>query len=149
MKTITSLLVTLFMLIVPVTLPSHAGCGCSEEKEEEEVLYGTWINEEYDETMGIGKVVINPEGTYEAMANIDGNDPELSGVFTISAAWDDSDGNFWYKINLESAEVLTGYFLVLISEGGATLTISQSDNDNPESIDPDNIQDELMTYYSL
>ena len=149
MKSITSLLVIMFLLIVPVTLPSHAGCGCGDEKEPEEPLYGTWVNEEYDKTINIGKVVVYPDGTYAATASKDEHDPVLSGEFFINDVWDDSDGNIWYEINVESAELSSNHYMIKIGVGGTTLTILQSDNYDPENIDTDNIKDNVKIYYSL
>ena len=149
MKSITSLLIIMFLLIVPVTLPSHAGCGCGDEKYEEEPLYGTWVNEEYDKTMEIGKVVINPDGTYEATANNNERDPKLGGEFFISNVWDDSDGNIWYEINVESADLSSNHYMIKIGYGGTTLTILQSDNYESEDIDPENKKNEVFIYYAL
>ena len=149
MKSITSLLIIMFLLIVHVTLPSHAGCGCGDEKYEEEPLYGTWVNEENDKTTEIRKVVINPDGTYEATTNIGGRDPEFSGEFSISDVWDDSDANIWYEINIESAELSSNHYMIKIGYGGTTLTILQSADYDQGGIDSNNIKDELGTFNSL
>ena len=106
-------------------------------------------NKVYDKTMEIGKVVINPDGTYEATANNDERDPKLSGEFFISDVWDDSDGNIWYEINVESAELSSNHYMIKIGYGGTTLTILQSDNYDPEDIDPENKKDEVIIYYAL
>jgi len=75
-------------------------CSCVSNRyrpTNNEEMYGTWINEEYNSCVFPGKLVVNPDRTWEMFVSISDSDPFSTGKFLITDKWTDEEGNVWYK----------------------------------------------------
>lgn len=70
--------------------------------KEDEELFGTWINTEYDETLLMSKVVIEPDGSWDEYKMSFGDEKYFKCEYTVREKWTDSDGNTLYKIIIKS-----------------------------------------------
>ena len=85
-------------LVFVVVLARCATSNKTYKKAFKEEVVGTWINPDY-ENWGDhwAKVVIKPDGMYEAYPNAQDTDFAF-GKITITDRWTDSEGNIYYKL---------------------------------------------------
>jgi beta-lactamase regulating signal transducer with metallopeptidase domain len=145
---LTAFLVSLILLLTmrPVTATTNSGSPRGEAPYE--LLYGRWINEEYDrawyECIGTpihAKLVFDPDGTWHEYRTLD--TPEYSyvgsnGTFIVAEYWMDIMGNHWYKVFVRYPLCYAKlYYLCRIDRSGDTLDMSRNDADYPSRIDRD------------
>jgi hypothetical protein len=72
---------------------------------------------------------------------------KLSGTFTVTKRWTDSNGNLWTKLNYFIPEYnTTGYELMKLNKAGTILEGVFSSNHYPTEIDP-NAPGYYLSYY--
>jgi hypothetical protein len=111
-----------------------------------ELLYGRWINEEYDRAwkemdcpFRSAKIVLTNNGTCHLFQCID--TPEYShigsnGTFVITDSWMDLRGNYWYKVfQRYPMGYERWYNLYRIDRSGSVLEINRSDAAYPTALD--------------
>ena len=92
-----------------------------------ELLYGTWVNEDYNEVWWPwGKVTFNPDGTFAYYGKSNDTKPTKFGTFILKDSWIDSEGNMWiledeYVGPYFEGKKVSKYVLNKISTSGATL----------------------------
>ena len=147
MKTRTLILVVLIIAVLII-----AG-SCATEKlatKKSETLYGTWINENYNNSTGIikhfAKEIRNPDGTFAFYNNEFDTNPLFIGKFIITDSWTDSEGNIWFKEEYYIGAYFEGkkvseLGLTKISNSGKTLerVITGPRGGYPIEIDPTNV----------
>ena len=105
--------------------------------KEDEELFGTWINAEYDEITKYSKIVIKPDGKleyYNATFYTDFDE----GEFVISNKWVDSKGDIWYTVSEEIPLYMIRYkSLYKLSNSGKTLQTIFNTREYPTEMDPD------------
>ena len=122
------------ILILALAVVIIAGSCATEKKayvaKENEELYGTWINEDYNNTTGIirhyAKEIRNPDGTFALYLNEFDTKPYMIGKSIITDSWTDSEGNIWFKEEYYIGAYFEGkkvseYRLTKISNSGRTL----------------------------
>ena len=97
MKNKTFILVLILVLGVIVIVGSCATGKKAYIATADEVLYGTWVNPDYDDYHYSAKFIFNPDGTYEGYAKTDSTRYYYYGDYVINDKWIDSDGCIWYK----------------------------------------------------
>jgi hypothetical protein len=134
--------------------------GCATGKNayvatENEELYGTWVNPEYDDTAGgqPGRMVIK-NGTYEIFALTNITRWLIRGEYTITNKWTDSEGNVWYNYKVTKLWYQTGvtrtdplYGLAKISDSGRTLERAYSGINYPQELNPEALEFTYQIHY--
>ena len=121
--------------------------------QDNEELYGTWVNPEYDEKGIMAKWVLKPDGTFDAYSKSNSNRVFEVGTFSIAAKWSDSNGNVcykYYKTNMDTGATKNPfryYFLVKIHKDGNKIEELWSSTDYPTEFDPDNLRYNLWVFY--
>ncbi len=148
----------LSILVLVLALLIIAGSCATGKKayvaKNDEVLYGTWINPEYDEESFPAKIVIKPDGTWDEYAMSKSNRPFGVAEYTITDKWTDSEGTIWYKIihtffdEKSVKDFDTYYFLLKIDKTGNVYKALLSSTDYPTEFDPDNLRYNYNIRYS-
>ncbi len=137
--------------------------GSSKKKLSTEEAYeihaGTWINEGDNPDQSYvwpAKIIIKPDGTYEAHYEVNSKTLPTTGKITIIDCMVDSDDNIWMKVNNDwnkSNRKATLYQIVKISSSKTTMEVFASEKegwygkDYPTDLKP---QDTLhINYYIL
>ena len=97
MKTRTYVSILILVLTVLIILGSCATGKKAYVAKEDEELYGTWINTDYDEAVTYSKIIIKSDGTYNEYASSYSDVPIIIGDFTINDKWAESDGSIFYE----------------------------------------------------
>ena len=142
------------LLIVPV-LVSHPISADDREyiMQDNEELYGTWINPDYDETFNDGKIIHEPDGVLRAYDSATSKKDAWNAKYTITDRWVDVEGNIWYKWLLTEAKrgaiSDTDEYCCLskISDSGRVQERSISSYDYPTEIKPDSFKYDYRIYY--
>ena len=141
----TLILVVLIMAVLIIAGSCATGKKAFVAKENEE-LYGTWVNKEYNNKgMYYAKHIINADGTinlytFDYSTRVYENDK-----YIITDKWYDTIGNIWYKAIIteraSSAVKTTNpiYTLAKISNAGKILETVKSGYDYPTELDPDTL----------
>jgi hypothetical protein len=142
MKTRTLVSIVILVLTVLIIIGSCATSKKAYVAKEDEELYGTWVNPEYDNTSAgePGRMIIK-NGTYEIYGLSNITRWLIQGEYTITDKWTDSDGNVWYKYMVTKLWYQTGvtrtdplYGLAKISNSGRTLERVYSGIDYPREL---------------
>ena len=64
---------------------------------EDEPLYGTWANEEYNEESDAGMYIYYPAGRGLSYGKTTDPEPRYECRFTIEEKWTDKEGNIYYR----------------------------------------------------
>jgi len=146
MKTRTLASIMILVLAVLIIAGSCATGKKAYVAQEDEELYGTWVNKEYNDWHYHAKHVINADGTIFLYPT--DNSPRLieEDKYIITDKWHDSEGNIWYKAIItyqvqKSIEKTTPtYVLAKISNSGNILETVKSGVDYPTELSPDALQ---------
>ena len=129
MKTRTLILV---VILIFATLVLFAG-----KKVTIDVIYGTWVNSDYNEKGQFAKTINNPDGTYELYSKDTDTEPDWTCKFTVKDSWHDRKGNLWVKSTFVTDETgFSGYMLSKYSKDGATWENVWSAGDYPAEMSP-------------
>jgi hypothetical protein len=71
--------------------------------KEDEVLFGTWINTDYNDNWRRARIIWTSKKTFGESKWSHSELPGLDGAFTINDKWTDSDGNTFYKITFTAS----------------------------------------------
>ena len=104
--------------------------------KDNEPLYGTWINMDYD-TRPPQKLVYNPDGTAWSSMLAKSKKPEWRIKYLIIGKWKDSNGNIMYKSHWVGDWGEEAFQLSRISNSGNTLEYMFSHDDYPKEINPE------------
>jgi hypothetical protein len=106
--------------LVAVATVILAGCATFKEQyvpEDNEVIYGTWTNENYNEGTDLVKLVMNPDLTYEQYNTFRDLPPYFKGKYVIEKKWSDDEGNTWYWVK-KFMRSKTKYELAVVTADG-------------------------------
>ena len=97
MKSRKSILSSVVVLMVAVLVVSCA--TKTHVPTEDEPLYGTWLNEEYEESTDEGSMrIFYPDGKVMHYGKKSDPEPRWECRFTIEEKWTDQEGNICYKV---------------------------------------------------
>ena len=152
MKNKTFILVVILILAVLIITISCATGKKAYVASENEELYGTWVNKDYNNSNHPAKHILNADGTFKLYTADYSTRVYQEGKFTITDKWSDSVDNIWYKFiitewvagSIKSTEPI--YFLTKISNSGKILETVKSGIDYPTELSPDVL---LSTYNIL
>ena len=137
MKTRTLVAILIVVIAVLVLVGSYVMAQDAYVLKEDEEIFGTWINTDYDEIRKYSKVVIKPDGKSEYYNATTYSDFD-KGEFVISNKWVDSIGNIWYTVSEEIPLYMIHYkSLYKLSNFGRTLQTIFNTREYPTEIDPD------------
>ena len=147
----TSLFISTMIIVITVLIIAGSfatGQDAYMVKEDEE-LFGTWINTEYDETLLMSKVVIEPDGSWDEYKMSSGDEKYFKCEYTVKEKWTDSDGNTLYKIIIKSigSDYVPYYVISKINKTGDVYEDLVSNLDMPEEFDPDDMLLHYRIYY--
>jgi hypothetical protein len=136
---------SLVALVLSVSLLVFTGNLLAEEKayepKENEEIYGTWVNEKYDDLQtGEGKHArwdYNSDGTWATYYKSDGENPIWEGTYVIAAKWTNKDGVCYKITHWNETSRVDCYGLTCISDSGSTIEAAHSLQTHPEKIDRD------------
>jgi len=142
------------ILILVLALLIIAGSCATGKKayiaKEDEELFGTWVNPDYDASWIYAKIVIKPDGIWEEYSLTYSDRPIYKGEYTITDKWTDSDGYTFYK------NIITGIdkeyhrlynVLSKIDKTGNVYEDLWSTIEMPPEFDPDNKLYNHRIYY--
>jgi len=112
------------------------GLVCCDWPNENEELYGTWVNAGY--TDGQAKLVRSPS-RWEMYDTIKDIAAHYDGTSVIKDRWFDSEGNVWYRCLQSSINIPAWYCLFKLSKTATVLEWMISYKHYPTQIDPDDI----------
>jgi hypothetical protein len=137
MKTRTSVSILIIVLAVLIITGSYVTAQDAYVVKEDEELFGTWINTDYDKMNKDAKIVIKPAGKAEYY-NASTDSDAVQGEYVITDKWVDSEGNIWYKMRGEIPLYMIRYYsLYKISNSGKTLQCIFNNRDYPTEIAPE------------
>lgn len=96
MKTIKLILGVILILIVLGIVGNYAIGTDEYVPTKNDVIYGTWVNEE----MGYEKIIITTDSTRELYHYLNQKLPTAIDTFTIDDSWVDENGNKFFKVHL-------------------------------------------------
>jgi hypothetical protein len=144
-RTLASILILVLAILIIV-----GNCATGKKvyvAKEDEEIYGTWVNTDYNYTGRWAKGVFHPDGTFVTYQADSSITPYYFGTFTITEKWTDSEGNIWYKI-ISIDQIYTIYYeLHKISNNEMTWEYVWSNSDYPKEIDPDDTTSNRKIYY--
>jgi len=128
-------------------LPALLTLGCATGPaaiKEDDPLFGTWINEEYDQAgqSHFPKSVMFPDGAELSYEHIAESEPIAESQNTIEKTWIDAQGDHWYKIHhvrrfYATPELIWERFtLSRVSAGGAILEGFDGRYEYPKELRP-------------
>jgi len=121
----------LFILVMLLSTVSVLVAANTEE------YCGTWVNKEYEASLGKSAVfILTPDGKYASYEKESDALTSHEGTLTIKEKWTDSEGNLWYKVIFSPTFVaVTRYGLMKLSNSGKTLESVRSRRQVPTEID--------------
>jgi hypothetical protein len=137
MKTRSLVSILILVLALLIVVGSCATGKKAYVAKEDEELFGTWINPDYDASWIHAKIVVKPDGTWSEYKMSYDDKPLLKGEYTINDKWTDSDGYNFYKIIL-TAHYMPYYILSKIDKTGNVYEDLWSTVEMPSEFDPDN-----------
>jgi hypothetical protein len=135
MKTRTNLLSLVLFIAVLIVVGNIASGQDAYVVKEDEELFGTWVNPEYDGRGKYARIVMEYINTWDEYLLTSSEAPVLYGEFTINEKWKDTDGNTFYKI-IVTASGPPYYVFLRIDEAGKVYEDVWSTSDMPTHIDP-------------
>jgi hypothetical protein len=103
--------------------------------KENEELYGTWVNEEYNSSTAHARWDYNSDGTWASYSWVPA-EPTWKGKYSITGKWTDKSGDVWYKITwVNEGWGTSGYGLIRIGDSGSTMESAYHMNEYPTKID--------------
>ncbi len=129
MKTRTLILV---VILIFATFVLFAG-----KKVTIDVIYGTWVNSDYNEKGQFAKLITDPAGTYEWYSKDTDTEPAWNSKYTVTDSWHDRKGNLWVKNTFVTDEIgFSAYVLSKYSKDGTTWENVWSAGDYPAEMSP-------------
>jgi hypothetical protein len=149
MKTRSLVSILILVLALLIVVESCATGKKAYVVKEDEELYGTWANSDYNyAAYATPKFVFHPDGKSEGYPIDTEIHAHWYGEFIITNKWIDSEGIIWYTINLKRDYYKNWtYSLVKISNFGKTVEFADSPNDYPKEINPDDRYTRYSIYY--
>ena len=149
MKTRTLVSISILVLAVLIIVGSCATGKKTYVAKEDEELYGTWVNPDYNYSVtASAKFVVHPNGKMEMYSVDTYSTPKKHAEFVITNRWNDTQGNIWYTINFKNIESkYWNYWLIKISNSEKALELNDSPNDHPDIIDPNDRYSRYGIYY--
>ena len=146
MKTRMFISIPTIILVVIIIAGSCATGKKAYIAQEDEELYGTWVNPDYDNTDYPAKLVVKPDGTMDEYSLSHSDRPFAVLEYVITDKWTDSEGTIWYKM-LEIQQDLkviknpdTYYMLSKIDKTSNVWEFLWTSNDYPAEFDPDDLR---------
>jgi hypothetical protein len=141
------------LILVFATLIIMESCATSKKAyvaKEDEVLYGTWINTEYDASWIYAKIIIKQDGTWDEYSLTYSDRPVYQGECTITNKWTDSEGYILYKsviTRIGKPSYRSYYVFSKIDKTGKVYEDLWSTIQMPTEFDPDNTNYNYRIYY--
>ena len=135
-RTVVSILILLLVIMIV------AG-SCATDKlttKQSEILYGTWINEDYNGMHEYSaKLIFEPDSTLYMYYDMSNPKPSFEGRFVITQKWTDSEGYSWYKVEgyfgfHYEGKKANEYWLIRIAKSGTNMEWSYTKDDYPNEI---------------
>ena len=128
---------TILIILVFTNNFSYASDEKAYVAKENEELYGTWVNEDYNSSIRHAIQEYKSDGTWIDYQKTTDEIPYEDGTYTITDKWTDSYGDICYKIRWETPYLgRSGYGLNCISDSGSTMKSANSFSDYPTQINP-------------
>ena len=130
------LILALIMSLILVALAANAYAG--EDfyfAKEKEVLYGTWVNMEYQNKPRHFLITVYKDGRSEYFKSAASNKAHAKIRYLLTGKWYDSDGNTMYKNHWIGDWGEIGFALYRVSNSGNTLEFVFDYDDYPKVID--------------
>jgi hypothetical protein len=133
------------ILFYTVTVLIIVGSCATSKKvyvlKEDEKIFGTWINPDYDASWIYAKLVIKSDGVWEEYSLTYSDRPVYQGEYTITKKWTDSEGYVYYKsiiTRIDKPSYRPYYILLKIDKTGKVYEDLWSTAQMPTEFDPDN-----------
>ena len=149
MKNRTFISVVILIMAVLIVVGSCATGKITSVAKEDEELYGTWINTDYDETNKYAKIEMKSDGTWYEYKMSDDDIPIFKCEYTITDKWTDSNRNTYYKIIVThiDTDYVPFYIISKINKTGNVYEDLVSNLNMPTEFDPDNLMYHYRIYY--
>ena len=131
-----SIRLTILFILAFTTNFSYASDKKAYVAKENEELYGTWVNEEYNNSPRSAIWEYKADGTWVIYRKTTDKISYEDGTYTITDKWTEGNGDVCYKIIWKTDYLArSGYELRCISNSGSTMEAANSDSDYPTRID--------------
>jgi hypothetical protein len=139
MKTRRLITGVILILAVLVFIGNYAIGEDDYAPTENEEIYGIWVNTDYGTTdkQPNQKIINNPDGTFERYRSTLDLKATITGTYTLTAKWTDSEGNIWYRGIWKYWEYVTEYELDKISKSGTVWEFVREVYDYPTKMGSD------------
>lgn len=135
MKT-TNLIIGHVLILYFLIFNAHVFSGENAQVLMREVIFGSWINKDYDKNEKHARWVFNPDGTFACYSKLSSKSPCWKGSYMVSKKWTDDAGKRWFKIFWQDTIYrINGYGLICIDQSGNTLEAAHSSWYYPRKID--------------
>lgn len=127
---------SILIMLAFTTNFSYASDEKSYVSKEDEELYGTWVNEDYNSSPRSAIHEFKADGTWIQYRKTTDKIPYEDGTYTITDKWTESNGDVCYKITWKIVYLaMSGYELRCISDSGSIMESASSFSDYPTQID--------------
>ena len=128
------ILVLIFIFAIFLTVGSYA---IEQEKNAKgEVLFGTWVNTDYNLKGQFAKNIINSDGTIKRFNTETDTEPICHGMYAVKDSWHDRRGNTWIKFDYNTTGGMTFHVLSKYSNSGTVWEWVDSEIDYPTEMSP-------------
>ena len=135
-RLISVIFLTVLALLAFNSSQSHASDKNAYVAKESEELYGTWVNEEYNDSPRSAIWEFKADGTFFKYRKTTDDISYEDGTYTITDKWTESNGDVCYKIFLKIDYLaMSGYELRCINNSGSSMEAASSSSDYPTRID--------------
>ena len=137
MKTrLLTIAINIFLLLAFAPNSSYASDEKAYVAKENEELYGTWVNEDYNGSRRYAKFEFKADGTFTAYLKTTDEIPYMEGTYIITDKWTESSRDICYKMTWKYVWFPeSGYLLKCISNSGSAMETANSFSDYPSQID--------------
>jgi len=127
---------TVLALLAFNSSQSYASDKNAYVAKENEELFGTWVNEEYNNSTRSAIWEFKADGTWVMYRKTTDEISYEDGTYTITNKWTESNGDVCYKIIWKTDYLArSGYELRCISNSGSSMEAASSSSDYPTQID--------------
>ena len=127
---------TILIMLAFITNFSYISAQKAYVAKENEELYDTWVNEDYNSSSRHAIHEYKSDGTWIVYQKTTDEIPYEDGTYTITEKWTDRYGDVCYKITWKAPLFgSSGYGLNCISDSGSIMESANSLSDYPIQID--------------
>ena len=133
-----------FLILVLAVLIIVESCATSKKAyipQDNEELYGTWVNPEYNEPLNrAAKVIMYSDGTMKGYFTESDEIRLWVSLYKLTSKWSDDEGNIWYRLIYWYEGLQERFYMIVkLSDSGNMWESVYSSEDYPKKVDKSNL----------